>query len=189
MKNLLLGIATAVVTAGVISFFTARRIEAQYSSPVKVVNSTSAPALNSSVDDHGRIPYQSQSNQSTTDCTNASSCIFPFPPVPAGHRLVLERVTGSIFTQNPTAVEVRVCAVALCQTGGSGNDVMADFRIGSPSVINPSFNEPILGYIDAGSAPTIVVFLEGSFTGNSPHYYLAGYLLDCAAAPCAPIAH
>src|SRR5690349_1343497 len=53
MKRQLLGIAAVIGAAALASLFTARRIEAQYSSPVKVVNTTSGPALNSSVDDQG----------------------------------------------------------------------------------------------------------------------------------------
>jgi len=83
MKQHLLGIAAAIAVAGLISLSTARRIEAQFSSPVKVVNTTSAPAITSRMDDPGGF----RTNRSSTACQPAGGILFAmsnfhlFPPV------------------------------------------------------------------------------------------------------------
>src|SRR5260370_11411853 len=89
MKKQLLGIGVAIGMAGLISLFTAHRIEAQYSTPVKVVNTTSAPVLGSSINEPGRIPYQATITNNTC---NGASCVFETPIVPAGRRLVVQQV-------------------------------------------------------------------------------------------------
>jgi hypothetical protein len=57
-KNYWLAASGTVAVAGAIMLFSAHRIEAQYSSPVKVLNTSSAPVLNSRIDEPGRIPYR-----------------------------------------------------------------------------------------------------------------------------------
>ena len=182
MKKQLLGIGVAIGMAILISLFTAHGIEAQYSTPVKVVNTTSAPALTSRMDDHGRIPYQSTNLPIT--CAGSSSCVFSFPfPVPSGHRLVVERFTGSLAASNPTDIVVRL------RSGDDDLSTKAAFQV-VPGMngFTSNFNEPILGYFDAGETPKVVVFLTGSTFFAASHFFLAGYMLDCSAAPCAAIA-
>jgi hypothetical protein len=58
---------------------------------VVVDNPAKDPALTRSVDDPGRIAYQS-----TTTCVlNDTICSFDFPPVPKNHRLVVQHVSAS----------------------------------------------------------------------------------------------
>jgi len=91
MKGHIITIGMMLAVAGAISLFTARRIDAQYASPVRVMNSTSFPALASSIDDHGRIPYQATIQN---NACSPGACSFSLPSPPAGHRLVIERVGG-----------------------------------------------------------------------------------------------
>jgi len=81
MKKHLLGMLAALVVAGVISLITARRIEAQYSSPVKVMNTTSAPAITSNIDDPGRVPINpSRTVTPAPAATTATSTFLRYPP-------------------------------------------------------------------------------------------------------------
>lgn len=63
-------------------------------SPVTVVNPATGPALVSRVDDPGRSAYQAVPE--TTDCPSGKTCIFHFPAIPGGYRLVIQHVSGSL---------------------------------------------------------------------------------------------
>lgn len=182
MKTHFLGIAAAMAVAGLISLVTARRIEAQYSSPVKVVNTTSAPAITSRMDDPGRIPYQSTING--TSCVNTNSCVVSFPPVPAGHRLVVTQISGAHngpqFGTGPFAVSVRIGL-----NGPNGGITQFYWDLQSLG----SYVLPVSAYLDAGVNINVVDSIIGTTYNNGPQLItVTGYMLDCTAAPCAAIA-
>jgi hypothetical protein len=182
MKTHFLGIAAAMAVAGLISLVTARRIEAQYSSPVKVVNTTSAPAITSRMDDPGRIPYQSAID--ATSCTFTSSCSVSFPPVPAGHRLVVTQIAGAHngpqLGTGPFPVSVRIGL-----NGPSGSIAQFYWNLES----NGSYVLPVSAYLDAGVSMVVIDSIFGSSYNNGSQFItLTGYMLDCTAAPCAAIA-
>jgi hypothetical protein len=171
------GMAAIVLTACAISVFSARRIEAQYSSPVKVVNTASAPALNSSLDDHGRSPYQSELFGKS--CTGLG-CTFTFGPVPSGPRLVIEHVSGSIDVVG-TVAQVDVQLNPSIPVGTL--DRYASFYVPL------QFDQPTLAYLDNSQSVDVEVILIGGGTfGPNSRMGVKGYLLDCTAAPCAAIA-
>src|SRR5260370_10996801 len=98
-KNYLFTAAGAFALIGVGALVSPRRSEAQYSSPVRVLNPSTAPVLNSRIDDPGRIPYQSK----LLNTCSGGSCDFTFGAVPAGHRLVIQHVSASIsYTDSST---------------------------------------------------------------------------------------
>jgi hypothetical protein len=182
MKRYWTGFAAVVVTAGVASLFTARRIEAQYSTPVKVVNSTAAPAITSTMDEPGRIPYQSVMN--TAQCGGTNYCYFQFGPVPAGHRLVITQVAGLNFFGNvsgPISFDVGLL--------GPGS-----FQAGWLPVVRPTnlslYNYPITVYVDAGQSFRFAAEVFGALFSTSldQQATITGYMLDCTAAPCAAVA-
>jgi hypothetical protein len=188
MKRRWFGAAAVVVAACAISVFSARRIEAQYSSPVKVVNSSSAPALNSSVDDHGRVPYWSEVQAGLVTGQNcpadSSFCVVTFGPVPSGHRLVIEHVSGQLphtGIVNEILVQLKVAA----PTG------ILDFYSFFDVPTTGNFDVPTLAYIDAQQSVNVAAFVIGGGTIQTSfsRIILTGYLLDCTAAPCAAIAH
>jgi hypothetical protein len=188
MKRRWLGMAAIVVAACAISVFSARRIEAQYSSPVKVVNTTSAPAINSGMDDHGRIPYWSEVQAALIDgqnCpSNASFCEFPFGPVPSGHRLVIERVTGQVVPSG-FVNEILVTLTPAVPTG-----ILDSYAWFDTPTTSGYFDVPTLAYIDATQTVNVGVFLRGGGTlTNTAKVVVRGYMLDCTAAPCAATAH
>ena len=186
MKRRWLGVAALVAGACAISVVGARRIEAQYSSPVKVVNSTSAPALNRSVDNHGRISYWAEvtGNEPATVCSGAL-CVFTFGPVPSGHRLVIEHVMGQL----PPTGAVTDVVVELIDPAPVGYlDTYAIFD--APSTTG-YFDMPTLAFIDSQRSVKVEAQMNGGGTifKSLAKIILTGYLLDCTAAPCAAIAH
>jgi hypothetical protein len=159
------------------------------STPVTVVNPSTGPALTSSIDDPGRIAYQSVAtlNSSGSHCA-ATSCNFSFAAVPQGQRLVVQHVSGLLyFNGTPDAVTVQL---------GNGSGFFAPF------VDNESlFDQPVLYYVDGGTSPVVNVSLlvpvsqsggagtsKDMFTADPQSVTLTGYLLNCTVSPCAAIA-
>ena len=84
-------VAALVAGLTVIAAATDSALAAPPATQVDVVNPATSPALTRSVDDPGRIAYQS-----TTTCVlNDTICSFDFPPVPKNHRLVVQHVSAS----------------------------------------------------------------------------------------------
>src|SRR5260370_33701963 len=100
-KRHLLTAAGVLAAVGITALFTARRIEAQYASPVKVMNVSPAPALTSSMDEPGRTPYFSRN---APNCSAVTYCVTLFAPVPTGQRLVVTNVSGFIYLATPGVV-------------------------------------------------------------------------------------
>jgi hypothetical protein len=191
MKRRWFGAAAAVLAACAIYVFSARRIEAQYSSPVKVVNTTSAPAIGSLMDDHGRIPYQSEVDGGSVGippvpCDQTVGCDFVFGPVPAGHRLVIERVTGVV----PSTVAAQAFVILSNPNSPSPGTVYAAFTL-PPTSTAGYFEVPTLVYVDSQQSVDVTVAFSGAgfASGFFRRVIVKGYLLDCTAAPCAAIAH
>lgn len=182
MKRIVTGFAAALAIAAIASLFTARRIEAQYSSPVKVMNSTAAPAVTSRMDDPGRIPYQSVNNSS--QCANNNYCYFSFGPVPAGHRLVITQVAGVNFFNQPSGTvsfDVSLLGPGSFQTGW-----LPAIHLSTIS----AYNYPVTVYVDAGQTFRFAAEVFGTtFVGNlDQQATITGYMLDCTAAPCSTTA-
>jgi hypothetical protein len=146
-------------------------------SNVNVVNPATEPALTRSVDDPGRIAYQS-----TATCNGAgNSCNFLFPAVPKGHRLVVQHVSGHLnFTTDASGVEV--------DFNGDATEAFSSF-LAPPSFQRTGiFDQPVLLYFDGGSEPILFTSADASFNTSPSQATLSGYLLDCVTTPCAAIA-
>jgi hypothetical protein len=176
------------------------------STPVTVVNPSTGPALTSSIDNPGRIPYQSEA---VVSCGSgaSSSCQFSFAAVPQGQRLVVQHVSGSLsFNNPPDAVAVALSGSNVIGGGGTTiNPGGAQFFASSVDNIS-MFDQQVLYYMDGGSLPvvsvTLVVASSGGsagsglgagkvsvdFTSGDQFVTLTGYLLNCTASPCASIA-
>jgi hypothetical protein len=149
-----------------------------------VVNPNTSPVQTSSVNvtDPGRIAYQSQVDNSAI-CSGLS-CAFTFPNVPAGHRVVVQHITGIISYNNIPAV-IRV-------TGLYGTTLVAAFYAPIQSAdLFSQFDQPALFYIDSSQQAFFAITLDGGpmFSQGLPQTLtLTGYELDCTVAACAPIA-
>jgi hypothetical protein len=142
---------------------------------VDVANPATNPALTRSVDDPGRIAYQS-----TAACVlDSNACSFDFPAVPKNHRLVVQHVSGQLFGGNATGAKVNL--------SGGANQAVSSFLAPRSFQGASQFDQPVLQYFDAGSAPFLLA--EADTTLNSvSSATISGYLLDCATTPCAAIA-
>lgn len=149
---------------------------------VTVGNLVSMPVIGSLIDDPGRVAYRS----TLGGASGTNDLQFHFPAVPAGHRLVVTEVTGRATLLGNDVVEVQL----------SGNGVAGpDFFLPpSASVFGISsrvtaFAQPVVFYLDAGDAPDVLLndLANNAFTDGA-RITLTGYMLDCSAAPCSPIA-
>jgi hypothetical protein len=143
------------------------------------------------LDDRGRIPYQSTVDM-VGKCPNVSNpveCSFSFPVVPAGHRLVVEHVSGLIQT-TPTPPFIAVTFFAPRSVGG----LVANFLV--PSVdfngfeAIGAFDRQVLMFYDQAQEPSVLVFAGGATFPSALNQFitLSGYLLDCSVASCQPMA-
>jgi hypothetical protein len=179
-KSYWLAASGTLAVASAIMLFSAHRIEAQYASPVKVLNTSSGPVLNSRIDDPGRIPYVGFANATT----GSNVCFFTFQAVPAGHRVVIQHVSGFLTLNAPPTV------LAGSLTAPGINNFFFSVPP-APTGNSTSFDQPILYFVDGGQAPQInissgaVTFNPSSIQGVT----LVGYELDCTAAPCAAVAN
>lgn len=146
---------------------------------VTVTNPVTNPAKTSSVDDPGRIPYQFFAN--LQPCVH-TTCQATTPAVPAGKRLVVQHVSAfGALTSPGNTVEVVV---------STPTAVLSTF---APPVFGTTnqgyaFDQPVLGFADAGQAVTVFVSTNGSFDQTASDFVVTGYLLDCTVNHCAPIA-
>jgi hypothetical protein len=160
---------------------------------VTVINPAANPAKTSSVDDPGRIPYQTFHQFATGECSfdpDNGQCSFTFPSVPSGKRLVAQHI-----------------AVSAVLSSKSGTQVSSQILIGTQPVsfffvptipdknLSPHANgdQSVLFYVDGGlsfkaTLTADVPFL--SFQGVPPFVSITvtGYLLDCKVNLCALIA-
>lgn len=149
-------------------------------SSVTVVNPPSSPVKTSSVDDPGRIPYQFFKN--LQPCSG-SVCQATTPAVPAGKRLVVQHVSAfGALTSPGNFVEVVV------STPTAVLSTFAPPVFGNPGAQGFAFDQLVQGYADAGSAVTVFISANGSLNQTASDFIVTGYLIDCQANLCAPIA-
>jgi hypothetical protein len=180
-KNYWLTACGTLTVASAIMLFSVHRIEAQYSSPVKVLNTSSAPAIASVIDDPGRVPYQSSSLVIISPAT--SSVFTTFPAVPANHRLVVQHVVG-YYTLTTSSATTSILLGTV-----SPSTFITNAFTPSGGFVN-EYDVPVLAYFDAGQQPQTQAYANGAsvFQGQA-FSTLTGYMIDCSAAPCSPIAH
>jgi hypothetical protein len=162
-------------------------------SSVTVSNPATNPAKTSSVDDPGRIPYQTSHQFTTTECTfdpDNSQCSFIFPSVPSGKRLVAQHiaVNAVLGSQFGTQVSSRISI---------GTQPVSFFFVPTIADKNkvPKANgdQSVLFYVDGGLSFQAVLAADVPFfaiQGVPPFVSItvSGYLLDCKVNLCAAIA-
>jgi len=143
-----------------------------------ITNPPTNPVPTSSIDDPGRTPYQSFLNK---NCAG-EQCIFNFPAVPAGHRLVIQHVSSGelVFSGTPTGIQISVSGHGFAQSG-----FLAPFA-GQLSL----FDQSVLYYFDSGEKPSVFVGPIGTtfLAPFAQQLMLSGYLIDCTVNKCAAIA-
>src|SRR5258706_8139287 len=144
-KQLMFGSGGIVLAAMVIVLLAPKAAHAVVATLVQVVNTTANPVPASTVDEPGRVPYVSSVLDLGNNCGLGFECDFNFPPVPAGHRLVIQEVSGFIqFYFNPSAfVEVFVSASGA--TSSEGQFLVNGLTFGNSSFggTRASFTQPL----------------------------------------------
>ena len=176
-----------------------------------VTNPSTAPVFTSSTTDPGRTPYQSQAVACYSPaCSGAFSCSGPvcvatFTPVPAGKRLVIQNTQAQV-TFGPLTAPSPVYLSETFRYVQNGAITYANWSV--EHSIQSSYDHSLLTfntafpvYADAGplsityylpvdlqtfNPPTAPFTTPAAFVpaGNA---FVTGYLIDCDAAPCAPI--
>jgi hypothetical protein len=171
---------TGLGLAAVLMLATPRAVHAVVAALVQVTNTTANPVITSRMDDPGRIPYESYV---AGDCYTSNLCEFSFSPVPAGHRLVIQHVSIVGAASGPGVVQATLATPI----------AFSDFFVPTaPTGVVYTFvqDEPVLVSVDPGVSQTLSVgFFGGSAMIKYAQATLSGYMLDCSAAPCSPIAH
>jgi hypothetical protein len=173
LKNFLMSIGAVAMAAALVNVCAPQAVHAAVTALVQVSNPATNPALTSRIDDPGRIPYALGEL-----CPPAgNSCFVSFPAVPANHRLVIEYLVGTAnFSSPPSFSRVTL-------TRGSP---MAIFLTPLQST-TAAFTQPIRAYVNQNE--TFDVQWDSSSPWLATPIFIAiGYMLDCQAAPCAPIA-
>lgn len=178
-KKYLLSAVAALALIGVGTLLSPQRSDAQYASPVKVLNTAAAPALNSTIDDHGRIPFVG----GFSNACSGTLCSYTYPSVPAGHRVVIEHISGAlVFNTTPTQV------IGFVRDSQNTTSQM-QFNVMPLNGTVAFFDQPVLYYVDGTHNPLIQFNSTANFNpAAGQNLTLIGYELDCNAAPCSPIA-
>jgi len=156
-----------------------------YSTPVQVMNTSSAPAIGVDAEKLARIPYQS--SYRTTTCTGVTNCFFSFTAAPSGYRLVVENLSG-LFELNNAATAPPTGLLE----GSSFLNVFA-FTAANGQIFNGTImagiNTPVKMVFDTTEGNP-VAFVYGdypSITGLPSVMTLSGYLENCTITGCPTI--
>lgn len=181
-------VATMPAVTGSVAVTNTPTVNVGNTPSVNVANTSAQPVPSVRIDEPGRIAYQSQVDKSGS-CISGNTCFFEFGSVPAGHRVVIQHISGLVsFTGTTNAIWVLL-------NNGSGAPVSSFFAPQVPTVSFSAFDQTVQAYFDpaafGGLIEVQVTLLGGSFPGGGQveGITLSGYELDCNVAPCAPIAH
>jgi hypothetical protein len=170
MKNKLLTLAAGVTLIVVAGKFFAVPLLAQMRA-----------ALVQNVDEHGRIPYQSSSQNSNCG-PGILQCDVFFLPVPNNKRLVITHLDTFVLVNNSGSL-----IYMYLSTATSSSRAYPEFTAGPPVAGESTYisSRAVEYYIDAGSTP--VVHFNATQQAAPLTITLTGYLVDCTSG-CAAIA-
>ncbi len=180
----------AVSTLAAVGTFTAKPLMAQIKA-----------ALVESVDEPGRIPYESTvlfskggggcAGPNCFSCSNGF-CIVTFGTVPSNKRLVVTSVLGQVYVDTPGVLQPiqlnHILIPTILQTGTFGGAAG-----GSDNIVGINAAGSMLTAIDGGGSPSVTMVSTTPFSAsngtNMGQITIIGYLVDCSAVgSCAAIA-
>jgi len=131
------------------------------------------------IDEPGRIPYQA----AAFGHCDGTVCKATFQAIPAGHRLVVQHVSGNVSTLDPVPDGTRV----LVSMDNKVQFMSVPVTPFIPGVFVGGFDQSVEFYVDAGQTLTVQanIGVSGMDIFNPS---VIGYQLDCAKVSCAPIA-
>lgn len=160
------------------------------STPVTVTNTDSNPAVTRTIDEPGRIPYQTRGEP--TGCAKQQfnsdfDCFVNIPLALApGQRLVIERISGlALFSGAPPPPSAFVVILS-----NESRAAQQSFTVLAPLGTVAAFDQPVSLYFDPGDqSPQVTVDFGPTISdpNDVPAVTVTGYILDCNAGPCAPI--
>lgn len=153
-----------------------------YSTPVQVMNTTSAPAIGVDAEKLARIPYESTVTGANCPAVgNEGACFYNFSAVPTGYRLVVENLAG-YFQVSPTAtapvegyLENSAFRVKNAFTAPLG-------QVDAGGHIQSAFNNPTRFYVDAGE--NVFAVTTSVWSNGNSEMILSGYLENCSITGC-----
>jgi len=162
MKNKLLTLAGALALLALLGHFYAKPLLAQVRA-----------ALISNIDEPGRIPYTAALPISINAGGNFAATA---PAVPQNKRLVITFVSGDFGGASSGNLTPLNDLLFYAGSTLRGVALIHENQVSQSTQI----------YFNAGEIPVAVSLASNNFTGA--HVVLSGYLLDCSAAACAPLA-
>ena len=186
-RNLfMLGATGALFLGG--AFLQSRGSQANgaYSTPVQVMNTSSAPAVSVDAERLARIPYQSKAYSSSC-AAGVGTCQVSFTPPPAGYRLVVQHINAFYWLTPGTTTPP-----FLYLEDGSLNELLT-----APATIVQGFDGGIVMAVTNQNIEARFDPSDGSiFAVNSANFAgpgfpltvtLSGYLENCSISGCPAI--
>jgi hypothetical protein len=174
LRNSLLTALGLVVVGLALSLTYQKGVEAQLgSTPVRVVNTATAPALARDVD--RRAPYQVSRSAERDPNTNVVSATLP--TVPAGKRLVIEHL--SVFFEVGKGQQATCVVQAPDATAGSA-ELFFPLSLQGQGSLNDTYagSQRVLIFVSAGNGLTVTC-LQNSVGGfGQMSVNASGYLVD-----------
>jgi hypothetical protein len=183
LLHYLLPLACFVAAGAAVSILSPRRVEGQYSSPVRVMNTNSQPIPSRDRDNPAQQPYIADGFCSVVDGVQ-NSCDFTLPPPAPGQRLVIDYVSAT-STQVSTASapwEIVIVVHRNADYAGYGGTHQYYFpinRIASDSGLSTFIgSHSTMLFSDDGGSPHAIIERMG-ITGNaSMAISVSGHLVD-----------
>jgi len=188
-KNYLLVVMGFAVAGAIGAAFGTGTAQAVVATLVEVVNPNTSPVPSLNVTDPGRIAYQSTVSFNAGNCSGATACVFSFPIVPSGHRVVVQHIGAYVAVNNISASSFLVMI-------NVQKSLVTTFVVPAPAlpstatVFFGAFDQPVLFYVDSGGQVRVEIDVNSFNTTVAlpASVTLTGYELDCNVANCAPIA-
>jgi hypothetical protein len=136
-------------------------LAADPSQPVIVTNGTANPVPVQGTMIIGVNPYQHQAGISDSATCPTQQCIFKFPPVPQGQRLVITHVSAQVARAD----------TVLLENGGTA------LFVPKANSTSSFLGAPVTYYVNSGDTPTARIFYPNTTDHNSLIVDLVGYLV------------
>jgi hypothetical protein len=180
-SNLFSGASLTILSA-VLVFLSAGQAQAQYSSPVRVVNTPNQPAQTRDVDTPRRQPFHGTATFSFAAGSSFATGVFDFT-VPVGKRAVIEFVSarGSL-PSGQQIIDAELTSSMNLSGGGTGqrsHTVLANTQATDFAYNRFVISQPILQYADQGTPQIQLTRFPN--TGTNPIAFkanISGHLID-----------
>ena len=156
-------------------------------SGLTIANPETSPVFSSNVSEPARVAYQAQQSTACTPTTYFMQCTANFTAIPTGKRLVVQNLSW-FGVGYPAATSALLVVGA-----GQGQDRQSIFKF-VPFTTYPYFSESVFSldlnatfYADPGPLSVTIDLYSVTTLDQNYAVSLAGYLVDCAIASCAPI--